>query len=106
MLIDITNFHISLQNKKAKESPEGFETFMLDITLIIVIVIIDIGIFVMRVVVVQEYKKYNYSTSTSQEMTMEDRTEAMILTYQAENFEQLTGTKNQLNAIKKDLLLI
>ena len=55
--------------KCAKESPEGFESLMLDVIVIIIVLVINIGLLVMRISIESEYKKYDYSSSSSQEMT-------------------------------------
>ena len=45
--------------KQAKESPEGFESLMLDIVIIVIIIVIDIGFFVFRISIEHEYNKSN-----------------------------------------------
>lgn len=86
--------------KKAKESPEGFESLMLDIIIIVIVLVVDIGIFAMRISIENEYNKYNYSSSSKQEMTASDFAETAILAYQMGNLSQFSDEGNHLNAIK------
>lgn len=86
--------------KRAKESPEGFESLMLDIIIIVIVLVVDIGIFAMRISIENEYNKYNYSSSSKQERTASDFAESAILAYQIGNLSQFSDEGNHLNAIK------
>lgn len=85
-LIPIISFIIAVcmlvyKVKRAKESPEGFESLMIDIALIVIVIVVDIGLFVLEVAVVKDYNKYNYSSSSSKEMTAEETMQEVIDTY-------------------------
>lgn len=86
--------------KRAKESPEGFESLMIDIVLIIIVLVIDIGSCVVRISTEYEYSKYNSSSSNSQEMTASDFAETAIVAYQLGNLSQFSDDGNHLNEIK------
>ena len=104
-IIPIISFIIAIamfvyKIKQAKESPEGFESLMLDIVIIVIIIVIDIGFFSMRISIEHEYNKYDYSSSNSQEMTASDFAETAIAAYQLGNLSQFSDSGNHLNAIK------
>ena len=104
-IIPIISFIIAIamfiyKIKQAKESPEGFESLMLDIVIIVIIIVIDIGFFAMRISIEHEYNKYDYSSSNSQEMTASDFAETAIAAYQLGNLSQFSDSGNHLNAIK------
>lgn len=86
--------------KRAKESPEGFESLMLDIIIIIIVIVVDIGFFAMRISIEHEYNKYDYSSSSSQEMSASDFAETAIYAYQLGNLSQFSDSGNHLVAIK------
>ena len=86
--------------KRAKESPEGFESLMIDIIIIVIVLVVDIGIFAMRISIENEYNKYDYSSSSSEEMTVSDFAENAILAYQLGNLSQFSDDGNHQSAIK------
>lgn len=86
--------------KRAKESPEGFKSLMLDAVIIIIVIVINIGFFVMRISIENEYSKSDYSSSSYQEMSASEFSEAAIAAYQIGNLSQFTDEGNHLNAIK------
>lgn len=86
--------------KQAKESPEGFESLMIDIIIIVIVLVVDIGIFAMRISIENEYNKYDYSSSSSEEMTVSDFAENAILAYQLGNLSQFSDDGNHQSAIK------
>lgn len=104
-IIPIISFVIAIamfvyKIKQAKESPEGFESLMLDIIVIVIVIVIDIGFFAMRISIENEYNKYNYSSSSSQEMSASDFAETTIYAYQLGNLSQFSDSGNHLAAIK------
>lgn len=86
--------------KRAKESPEGFESLMMDVVIIIIVLVINIGFFVTRISIENEYNKYNYSSSSSQDITASEFAETAIFTYQIGNLSQFTDKGNHLDDIK------
>ena len=86
--------------KQAKESPEGFESLMLDIIIIVIIIVIDIGFFAMRISIEHEYNKYDYSSSSSQEMSASDFAENAIAVYGIGHLAQFSDEGNHLAEIK------
>lgn len=87
--------------KQAKESPEGFESLMLDIIIIAIVIVIDIGFFAMRISIEHEYNKYDYSSSSSsQEMSASDFAENAINVYEIGHLAQFSDERNHLAEIK------
>jgi len=84
--------------KQAKESPEGFESIMLDIIIIVIIIVIDIGFFAMRISIENEYNKYNYSSSSS-EYSTSDLAQLIVTSYKIDHSSQF-GSGSNINTIK------
>ena len=86
--------------RRAKESPEGFESLMLDIVIIVIVIVIDIGFFAMRIAIENDYDKYHYtSSSSSQEYSLSDLADMAIQTYKMGHLAQFDG-KTNVNTIK------
>ena len=103
-IIPIISFIIAIamfvyKIKQAKESPEGFESLMLDIVVIIIVIVIDIGFFAMRISIENEYNKYNYSSSSSQEYSTSDLAQMVVSSFEIEN-SSLFGSGANINTIK------
>ena len=86
--------------KQAKESPEGFESLIIDIIIIVIVLVVDIGIFAMRISIENEYNKYDYSSSSSEAITASDFAEAAIASYQLGNLSQFSDNGNHQSAIR------
>jgi len=103
-IIPIISFIIAIamfvyKIKKAKESPEGFESLMLDIIIIVIVIIVNIGFFAMRISIENEYNKYNYSSSSSQEYSTSELAQLIVTSYEIENSSQF-GSGANINTIK------
>lgn len=105
-IIPIISFIIAIamfvyKIKKAKESPEGFESLMLDIIIIVIVIVIDIAFFAMRVSIENDFnRKYNYSTSTSLSSEFSEAIEGAIASYMIQNYDLFSSSKNNVNKIK------
>ncbi len=103
-IIPIISFIIAIamfvyKIKRAKESPEGFESLMIDIVIIIIVIVIDIGFFAMRISIENEYNKSNYSSSSSQKYSTSDLAQMIVYTFKSEN-SSLFGSGANINTIK------
>lgn len=103
-IIPIISFVIAIamfvyKIKRAKESPEGFESLMLDIVIIVIVIIVDIGFFAMRISIENEYNKYNYSSSSSSEYSTSDLAQLIVTSYKIDHSSQF-GSGTNINTIK------
>lgn len=87
--------------KRAKESPEGFHSLMLEIVFIVILIIIEVAFFALRISAENSVKVNKYSTESSQEYTISDLADITIETYKLMNPSVFDG-KTEVSKIRGD----
>lgn len=95
--------------KKAKESPEGFESATWSVVILVGILIFDLGFTVLWWGVQSDYNKYNYtqtssSASIDDDMSPEELAEAAVVTYKLGHLAQFVEKENHQNEIKSGFM--
>lgn len=103
-IIPIISFIIAIamlvyKIKRAKESPEGFSSLMLDIIIIVIVILIDIGFFAMRISIEHEFNKDNKSSISSQNYSTSDLAQMIVTSFETEN-SSVFGKNANINTIK------
>ena len=94
--------------KKAKESPEGFESATWSVVILVGILIFDLGFTALWWGVQNDYNKYNYvqtsSSDSLDDMSPEEFAEAAVVAYKLGHLVQFVEKENHQSEIKSGFM--